>query len=65
MAIDTATKRYAMINFGNGDEQYPVPDGTIAAVDRQHFLGLYLQTAAAPGTASSFRSLALHIGMRL
>lgn len=51
MAVDTATKRYAMVNFGNGDALYPVPDGTIAAVDRHHFLGLYQETTSSSGVS--------------
>ena len=47
MAVDTATKRYAMINFGAADLMMPVPDGTVAAVDRSHFLGMYLAGGAA------------------
>lgn len=41
MAVDTATKRYSMINFSTGDQQFPVPVNGVAADDRAHLLALY------------------------
>lgn len=41
MAIDTATKRFSMMQFGHVLDVMPVPDGTIAAGDRAMFLKLY------------------------
>lgn len=42
MAIDSAGKRYSMMNFGvNPVIPMIIPDGTIAASDRSHFLNLY------------------------
>ena len=57
MAVDTATKRYAMINFGAADLMMPVPDGTVAAVDRSHFLGMYLAGGAAAPVTVGFANL--------
>lgn len=48
MAVDTATKRYAMVNFGAGDIMFPVPDSTLAAPDRHQLLDGYEETGAAP-----------------
>lgn len=41
MAVDTGTKRYSMINFGAGDEQFPVPVNGVSAGDRAQLLALY------------------------
>jgi hypothetical protein len=42
MAVDTAGKRYSFINFGRPPPSaLIIPDGTIAASDRAHFLNLY------------------------
>jgi hypothetical protein len=39
MAVDTASKRYAMMGLGAPHRFVaPVPDGTIAQADRQQFL---------------------------
>lgn len=46
MAVDTATKRYSMINFGAGDELGPVPVNGSTVGDRLHGLGLYSGLAA-------------------
>lgn len=41
MAVDTASKRYSMMRLGQAVGLLPIPDGTLAAADRAHLLGLY------------------------
>lgn len=41
MAIDTAAKRYSMINLAHHHAILIIPDGTIGDADRAHLLGLY------------------------
>ena len=43
MAIDTAAKQMAMLNFwdGNNIHVLPIPDGAYSAPDQQHLLDLY------------------------
>lgn len=41
MAIDTKTKRLAMVNFGAHAETLPEPSGGFDAADRSHLLDLY------------------------
>ena len=43
MAVDTAEKRYSMLNFGDGTNIHllPEPDGSIDLDDRQHLLDCY------------------------
>ena len=43
MAIDTAEKRFSMLNFGDGTHIHMMiaADGRIDADDRMHFLDLY------------------------
>lgn len=43
MAVNTAQRRYSMINFGDGANTPLVfqPDGAVDADDRQMLLGLY------------------------
>ena len=43
MAVDTAAKRYSMLNFGDGGTLVllPAPDGTVATADKQHLLDCY------------------------
>ena len=46
MALDTATKRRSMFAMGVlAIVVHPVPDGTIAAIDQKHFLGLMAAVA--------------------
>ena len=45
MAIDSARKRAAMLNFGPLPMMLPIPDGTLALDDRWQLLGLYLLSA--------------------
>lgn len=49
-AVDSAGKRYSVINMAGST--LPIPDGTIAAADRQHLLGLYSGLAAAEPSAA-------------
>jgi hypothetical protein len=51
MAIDTATKRFAVMAFdavGMGIHTLPVPDGTLEAGDRFHLLDTYDASSFAP-----------------
>lgn len=42
MAVDTAAKRYSMINFGADDNVMSFEvDGAVDLDDRQHLLGCY------------------------
>ena len=43
MAVDTAEKRFSMLNFGDGTTIHllPEPDGAIDLDDRQHLLDCY------------------------
>ena len=43
MAVDTAEKRFSMINFGDGTHIHLSfePDGAVDADDRAHLLDLY------------------------
>lgn len=53
MAIDTAAKRYSMENFGNPIiTPLIIPDGTVEASDRAHFLNLYSGIALDGGGGS-------------
>ena len=47
MAVDTARKRHAMLNFGDDiGSTLIVPDGTVTALDRATLLALYEFTDA-------------------
>lgn len=49
MAIDSAKKRYSVLNFGRQSLlPLPIPDGTIHDGDRYHFLSLYYGIAIDP-----------------
>lgn len=64
MAVDTATKRYAMVNFGENNVMFPPPDNGIADVDRAQLIGGYLPVAAAgTGIAYCHMNLRLSIGL--
>jgi len=55
MAVDTAEKRYSMLNFGLPFfRALPQVDGGIEADDRLHLLGLYSGIAAAGGGVSLY-----------
>lgn len=42
MAIDTASKRFSMVNFGHVPvTPLIIPDGTVGAGDQYHLLNLY------------------------
>lgn len=55
MAVDTATKRYSMINFGtDGSQMFSVPVNTVSITDRLTLLSLYEGLAAdAPASGTS------------
>lgn len=54
MALDSANKRYSMLNFGNPIIQpLIIPDGTIASADMYHFLNLYYGISLDPPQAVS------------
>jgi len=51
MAIDTATKRFAVMAMdaaGTGIHTLPVPDGTIGVDDFYHLMDLYAASGFAP-----------------
>lgn len=50
-AVDTATKRFNVINMAGS--ALPVPDGTIDAADRVHLLMAYGPLADAPPTPAN------------
>lgn len=52
MAIDTAAKRFSMMNMGAHHRILIIPDGTISAPDRAHLLGLYSGIALAAPVVS-------------
>ena len=41
MAVDTATRRFSMMGFGDTIDQYVVPSGAVGAAARATFLDLY------------------------
>ena len=51
MAVDTAEKRFSMLNFGDGATVHllPEPDGAVDLDDRQHLLDCYSGIAFAGG----------------
>lgn len=70
MAIDTAEKRFSIMNVGTpSTDTIIVADGTIAQGDRQHFLDLYSGIlAGAPGgdeTIAQARSIGRFIFSRI
>ena len=61
MAIDTAEKRFSMLNFGGGSTVHLLfePDGTVDLDDRQHLLDCYSGIAfSAPAGGQGAGSLA-------
>ena len=64
MAVDTAEKRFSMMNFSDGVSIPFVPDGTVELADRQHLLDAYSGIAFAGGAppAPDSRSLILQLG---
>ena len=63
MAVDTAAKRFSMMNFSDGVQVPPLPDGTIGQGDKQHLLDCYsgidFSGAAPPAAGDSFLILKL------
>ena len=59
MAIDTAEKRFSMINFGDGTSIHllPEPDGAVDSDDRQHLLDCYsgISFDSGAGAISDYR----------
>jgi hypothetical protein len=53
MAIDTATKRFAIMTLTGSDELLPNPDSTIDAADRHHLLNGYEETGGGGGGGSA------------
>ncbi len=53
MAVDTAEKRFSMLNFGDGNNWHMLPqvDGSIDLDDRQHLLDCYSGIVFAGGVA--------------
>ena len=66
MAIDTAAKRFSIMNFGFTPHLLVLmpPDGTIGQGDKQHFLDLYsgITFAGAAPEASIGRSRVIYGG---
>lgn len=55
MALDTAANRYSMLNFGRPPVvPMIIPDGTIDASDRAHFLNLYSGISLSAVSAPTF-----------
>jgi len=71
MAVDTAEKRFSMLNFGDGNHTHMTfeADGTVDLDDRQHLLDCYSGIAFnAPGgnvLISQARSLHRHTFTRI
>ena len=58
MAVDTARKRHAMLNFGDDiGAVLIVPDGTVTALDRATLLALYNFTDADAAVAATPRMI--------
>ena len=58
MAVDTARKRHAMLNFGDDiGSTLIVPDGTVTALDRATLLALYNFTDADAAVAATPRMI--------
>ena len=65
MAVDSAGKRYSILNFGNPIiTPLIIPDGTVAAADKYHFLNLYsgISLLAAPIFAGTIPDYSLTEG---
>lgn len=65
MAIDTAEKRFSMINFGHAgaDRAMPVPAAPVSDEERYHRLGLYAGidlTPTPPGSGDEYIYFARH-----
>lgn len=65
MAVDTAEKRFSMLNFGDGNNWHMLPqaDGTIDLDDRQHLLDCYSGIVFAGGAAPSVRIMLPLLGV--
>ena len=62
MAVDTAGKRFSVLGLA-GIQTLPIPDGTVAAVDRLHLLMLYSGIAAdAPAVTTTHANRVFAIG---
>lgn len=61
MAVDTAAKRFSMMNFSDGVQVPMLPDGTVGQGDKQHLLdcyaGIAFSNGAAPAPAQRSRSI--------
>ena len=68
MAVDTAEKRYSMLNFGDGNNWHMLPqvDGSIDLDDRQHLLDCYSGIVFAGGVVVTgppkFEGLTRNVG---
>lgn len=64
MAVDTAAKRFSMMNFGKGAHLVVMmpPSGTVGQGARQHFLDCYGGIFFDGAVVSTGRSLLLQLG---
>lgn len=64
MSVDTAEKRFSMINLGSGGPQItmPIPAAPVSDAERYHRLGLYAGISMVPpvGTADEYIYFARH-----
>ena len=62
MAVDTAAKRFSMMNLSDGVAVPFLPDGTVEAGDRAHLLELYSGALSGGGAPDTGRSSILQLG---
>ena len=62
MAVDTAEKRYSMLNFGDGSNSHLLfeTDGSVDADDRAHMLDIYSGITLGGGAGPGIPILAYH-----
>jgi hypothetical protein len=53
VAVDTALKRYSMLNIGEPMAMLPIPDGSFNGAERQTLLNLYSGIAATEVTGTT------------
>lgn len=66
MAVDTAKKRFSMMNFSNGSSiPFAAPSGSVTGGDKQHLLdcysGIAFNTPAGGGTVIVFKMTLLGV----
>jgi hypothetical protein len=65
MAVDTAEKRFSMLNFGDGNHWHMTfqVDGSVDLDDRQHLLDCYSGIVFQGGVAPSERTMLPLLGV--